>query len=880
MTSNSLTTFLGTSLQKALVLLLVPVLVAGGMLWATWGAGDRLSNVQAAVVNLDEGAEIDGQPVPLGRQLTANLVDGRPDDQVSWEMVTEEEARDGLETGRYAAMVIIPPNFSESALSFSGPPEDARQATMELTVSPLAGVADGLIARNLADEATVAFNQFLTEDFLDNIFIGFNDMGDQMGDSVDAARQLADGSEQLAGGVGELDEGAQQLAEGMGQLRAPGEQLTTGGSELADGADQLSQGLQQLADGTAGLPAQGQQLADGIQQLDAGMQQLAQGSRASADGAAQYNQGVTAYTGGVDQLSTGLEAYAGGAREFQQGLDLYFQQTNEAIPLEEIAAMLEGLDEFAVNGEQLAIGLNQLADRADSAADQLEQLSGQLDGLPQELEGAGDELRALIAQQQGIADGSEEVACPAAVREELGEAGCAGFEYGARANAQLVVDMLADADLTGLDALLERVTELAAGVDEQLSTAITGLREIAAGARQFSGMLAGMGDIEIDPAEIAAGMEQLQAAQQQLLTGAEGLATGAEELSGGASELSAGSEPLRTGGTELANGLDQLADGADQAASGSSQLNAGGQVLATGMTTLSQGISQTATGGTELSTGLRTYTDGVGQYVEGVNQSVDGVDQFVVGIQELRSGADQIADGNRQFAEGLEEGIDAIPTYSDADRETLTKVVTSPVNRDGDAGAQIGAGWASLLVALGLWLGAMVTARLGRSERDLLTSNLSNGALLWQSLRPGLLIGAVQALLVGTIAVFAIDVTPLQAMGVVLVSLLASVTYVTVNRALSSLLGGWGTAIAVAIAVVGVGAALTASAPGFFHGLAPMLPFDPALEALRAAMTSGSGLPVAILGSIGWMILGVAGSWLAIQRKRQLSPGDLSRVGI
>ncbi|MBI5028477.1 MAG: hypothetical protein HZB48_06690, partial [Actinobacteria bacterium] len=42
-------------------LVLVPLLVAGGFLFAGVNAGDRLHTVKAAVVNLDEPVTIDGQ---------------------------------------------------------------------------------------------------------------------------------------------------------------------------------------------------------------------------------------------------------------------------------------------------------------------------------------------------------------------------------------------------------------------------------------------------------------------------------------------------------------------------------------------------------------------------------------------------------------------------------------------------------------------------------------------------------------------------------------------------------------------------------------------------------------------------------------------------
>ena len=42
-------------------LLLVPLVVAGGFLWAGWNSSDRLDRVQAAVVNADDPVELNGQ---------------------------------------------------------------------------------------------------------------------------------------------------------------------------------------------------------------------------------------------------------------------------------------------------------------------------------------------------------------------------------------------------------------------------------------------------------------------------------------------------------------------------------------------------------------------------------------------------------------------------------------------------------------------------------------------------------------------------------------------------------------------------------------------------------------------------------------------------
>ena len=90
-------------------LILVPLLVAGGFLWATWNSSDRLDRVQAAIVNNDDGVTLNGQFVPLGRQLAGGLVKGEDGvDNFDWVLTDDADAKSGLAAGTYAAVVTIP----------------------------------------------------------------------------------------------------------------------------------------------------------------------------------------------------------------------------------------------------------------------------------------------------------------------------------------------------------------------------------------------------------------------------------------------------------------------------------------------------------------------------------------------------------------------------------------------------------------------------------------------------------------------------------------------------------------------------------------------------------------------------------------------------
>src|SRR5690606_32614181 len=137
-------------------LILVPLVIAGGMLLATWNSDDRLGRVQAAIVNQDEAVTLNGQLVPLGRQLAGALVEGDPEDETQpnfgWVLSDEADVADGLASGRYAAVVTIPKSFSADATSYAANvAAKARKATLRVETSKVAGIADPVVAQAIAN---------------------------------------------------------------------------------------------------------------------------------------------------------------------------------------------------------------------------------------------------------------------------------------------------------------------------------------------------------------------------------------------------------------------------------------------------------------------------------------------------------------------------------------------------------------------------------------------------------------------------------------------------------------------------------------------------------------------------------------------------------
>ena len=313
-------------------LILVPVLVAGGLLWANWNNNERLRQVEAAIVNLDEPVTLNGEYVPLGRQLTAALVDSDRVQNLAWVLESEEAARQGLASGHYAAMVTIPPEFSAAATSYAGEAADAASATIRVDTSPVAGIADATLGKVVAQEAAGVLNQTLTSAYLEQIYVGFNDMGEQFITIADGAAELAGGARDLADGLADAADGADQLAVGTGELAGGLRTMATQTAPLPRQTRTLAGGVADYVDGVNALVDQTIGAVDQQGDLVTGIGQLSQGAAGVADGIAAYGEAM-AELGSNSQLLAGARAAAqqqAGSQAVQTGLSQAADQAANA----------------------------------------------------------------------------------------------------------------------------------------------------------------------------------------------------------------------------------------------------------------------------------------------------------------------------------------------------------------------------------------------------------------------------------------------------------------------------------------------------------------------------------------------------------------------
>jgi putative membrane protein len=441
-------------------LVLIPLLIAGGFLIAGLNSTGSYQSVKAAIVNLDDPVTIDGTYIPLGRQLTANLVDSNRTENLTWNLDSEENARAGLATGEYAAMVVIPKNFSAAATSYSGNAGDAQQATIELSTSPVAGVADATLGKAVALAATDSLNQTLTSTYLDKIYIGFNDLGTQFTTMADGASQLSGGTSDLASGIASASDGSAKLSTGTSSYVAGVNELVDSTISALPSQVKLANGVKDASAGASGL-SQGLQtyqssVSSGATDLSAGAAQASQGQASIESALAAYQAGhlpaaalagyvhsacstlnpdatdttelvnltyecigtlkgtatgLTAGSGAMASAAAGLDtkdaktgqSLRSGATSLASGMDTLNTQLQAALP--DVATTTANLNKLKAGGNDLVSGVSQLSSGLNDAKTGSAKLAAGMDKFATGIAEGKDKVPSYTtAERENLAD--------------------------------------------------------------------------------------------------------------------------------------------------------------------------------------------------------------------------------------------------------------------------------------------------------------------------------------------------------------------------------------------------------------------------------------------------------------------------------------------
>lgn len=400
-----------------LAVTLVPLLYGAMYIYANWDPYGKLDSVPAAVVIADEGSQReDGTRLDAGQDVYQELLDSGTFD---WTRTDEQQAQDGVASGRYTFALVVPKDFSAALLS----PADfePRQAKLRLITNDANNYLVGTIADKVASEVRKGVASSAGAEAANQFLLGFSTVHDKTLEAADGAGQLADGAGRLRDGLGQAEQGTDQLATGAHQLVGGQAKLADGAARLSDGTEQLRGGLGELQRQTAPLPEQTAKLADGAEQVAAGNELLASKAETLGglsqdvvdnlattkkkiadqlrktgmdeaqvqqivDGIDQLNKPITDANGKVQSQVGQLRTLADGSRQVAEGN----RKLANAMP-----GMTSGIGQLATGAAQVDDGAQQLRDgerQALAGTKQLRDGADQLAGGTRQLSDGSGEL--------------------------------------------------------------------------------------------------------------------------------------------------------------------------------------------------------------------------------------------------------------------------------------------------------------------------------------------------------------------------------------------------------------------------------------------------------------------------------------------------------
>ena len=248
-------------LVSIIVMLLIPIMYGGFFLGSIWDPYGNTSHLPVAIVNDDEGAELDGKVLHIGDDLIDNL---KSNHDMGWQFVSADQARKGIDDGTYYMSLTIPKDFSQHATSVSS--TNPTKSTVKYTLTPARNYVASLLTKQAAQQIAQTVSTNISKAYIAAIFEHIATLQSGMKEAASGAASLSTGSQSVSNGINSYTAGVSQLQAGQVSLDA-------GIIEISSGSQSLKSGLVSLS---GGLPSSSEisQMKTGILSIQQGLSSL------------------------------------------------------------------------------------------------------------------------------------------------------------------------------------------------------------------------------------------------------------------------------------------------------------------------------------------------------------------------------------------------------------------------------------------------------------------------------------------------------------------------------------------------------------------------------------------------------------------------------
>lgn len=302
-------------LLSLIVIMFIPIMYGGFFLGSVWNPYGNTNDLPVAVVNDDQGAELNGAHINIGNDLVASL---KKNQNMGWRFVSADSAEKGLYSGKYYMRLVIPADFSRDVATITTVSPAA--STLYYTTTPARNYIASLLTTQAAEQIqqTVATN--VRDAYLSALFKNIATLKDGLKQASAGAATLASGSDQLSGGVKSYTDGASRLAAGQDTLVSGLTSLYNGAATLRDGLGHLNTALPtndqiaQLTNGVKSLETSLDSLNDLMQhpngELVAQQNKVSSAAGALGEALSQYESSAEAASGDIANLQASLSSGA------------------------------------------------------------------------------------------------------------------------------------------------------------------------------------------------------------------------------------------------------------------------------------------------------------------------------------------------------------------------------------------------------------------------------------------------------------------------------------------------------------------------------------------------------------------------------------------
>lgn len=363
----------------------VPALYAWLNILSNWDPYVNTADIAVAVVNEDEGADVEGQGhINAGNLVVAAL---KENDQIGWTFVDEQDALEGVRAGTYYAAIVMPEDFTEQLASVIDGGRD--KASFTYYVNEKANA----IAPKVTDTGADTI-----ETQIDNQFVGV-----VYGTVIDRVQEF------MGGALSTAEGDAATLADDIGRARDTVDGLAEATDDAVALIDEARDTVAEATDTLSSLEGTGTDVVDALAGATDG---LADARRELWQLSSDVSTGVSASS------ATLLDLVGRGSADVSEvagGIQLATSRLSSAVDgLEETLTQLEGLRSRLRDARSAVAGLDPTTDAGRQAQqDLLERLDGQIDALTTLITTERTQLRSLRTTLAGIrrtTDGASDLA--------------------------------------------------------------------------------------------------------------------------------------------------------------------------------------------------------------------------------------------------------------------------------------------------------------------------------------------------------------------------------------------------------------------------------------------------------------------------------------